>query len=169
MEYIDMLYGFIVNHQGTLAAIGVALLSEYLSLNPNLKSNGIIQLVLNLLKKRATPLTLIGLLLVGGCASTDTPQMMAGKSLLAIQQTIVSTRQAIVVPCQKGAIPGAECRKMDDLYQQSKPIYDAAADAEILLLRGGMAPEADYRAQLLGIESAITSIAAKYGIKEAQQ
>lgn len=119
-------------------------------------------------------LLLIPLLLLSACTTvggkTDTPQMVAGKSLLAIQQTIVATRQAIVTPCQRGTISVADCRQMDDWYNQSKPVYDAAVDAEMVSLAGvqlegvGL-PAPDYRTQLLGLETEIVALALKYGVK----
>jgi hypothetical protein len=100
---------------------------------------------------------------------TDTPQITAGKSLLAIQTTIVSTRTAIGVPCQKGLIAPADCTSMDLIYQQSKPAYDAAVDAATIALTSGTATDAatfqTKQDALLDLQTQILGLAAKYGIK----
>lgn len=112
------------------------------------------------------------ILLLSACATTsgtDAPAMTAGKSLLALKEVIVGTREAITVPCQQGIIPVDACRQMDDWYNQSKPVYDAAVDAEILALRGGSAADIrtaeEKQAQLAALASEIAALALKYNVQ----
>lgn len=113
------------------------------------------------------------ILLLSACATTsgktDAPAMTAGKSLLALKEVIVSTREAITVPCQQGIIPAGACHQMDDWYNQSKPVYDAAVDAEILALRGGSAADIrtaeEKQAQLAALASEIAALALKYNVQ----
>ena len=107
------------------------------------------------------------LLSLSACATasgkTDTPAVTAGKSLYAIQQVIVETRDKIGVPCQKGAIPHDACIQMDALYQQAKPAYDAAVNAEILALRGGSGADTrQTRDALIALEAQLLGLALKY-------
>lgn len=126
--------------------------------------------------KRFVTLTLLcGLSICGlsACATTagkaEAPVVTAGKSLLALKEIIVGTREAITVPCQQGIIPVDACRQMDDWYNQSKSVYDAAVDAEILALRGGS--ETDLRtagekqAQLAQLASQIAALALRYHVQ----
>ena len=114
----------------------------------------------------------LSMLALFGCATTsgktDSPQIVAGKSLLAIQQSIVTTRDAIGVPCQKGAIPQADCQKMNDWYLQSKPAYDAAETAAVIDLKGGVNDESA-KQNLIRLETEILGLAAQYGIKGGAQ
>lgn len=100
---------------------------------------------------------------------TDTPQITAGKSLLAIQTEIVSTREAIGVPCQKGYIAPKDCSTIDDWYLQSKPMYDAAVDAATLaLITGADSDAAAFKEKQDALQSLATNIitmAAKYGVQ----
>jgi uncharacterized membrane protein len=108
-----------------------------------------------------------------GCATTsgktDSPQVFAGKTLLAIQSEIISTRDAIGVPCQQGYIPQAECQAMDSIYQQSKPAYDAAVDAAVIALASGKDTDISAsnvkRAALESLAANIIKIAVTYGVQ----
>ena len=111
-------------------------------------------------------------LALNACATvsgkTDTPQVTAGKSLLAIQQSIVATRDAIGVPCQQGVISQSDCQQMDDLYRQSKPMVDAAIDAEILALNGAPTDAAAYQQRLsdiVALEVKLITLAGKYAVQ----
>lgn len=97
------------------------------------------------------------------------PIIVAGKSLLAIQREIVSIRKAITVPCQQKVIPPEQCQKLDSWYQASKPLYDAAVDAEILALRSGK-PEDESAAlakkdALFSLSKDLAILAGRYGVK----
>ena len=120
-------------------------------------------------------LLLLPVLLLCSCTTfsgkTDTPQITAGKSLLAIQTEIVSIREAISVPCQKGIIAPADCSSMELIYQQSKPAYDAAVDAAVIALTSGTSTDAitfqSKQEALQALSTDIITIAAKYGVKGA--
>jgi hypothetical protein len=113
---------------------------------------------------------LIPLLALSACATasgkTDTPAMTAGKSLVATQQMIVAARTAIVEPCRQGVIPQDACEQMDALYNQAKPLYDAAVDAEIAVLRGEQATtQGNPQGAFLEAAEGLLTLAAKYGVK----
>ena len=118
-------------------------------------------------------LLLLPILLLCSCTTfsgkTDTPQITAGKSLLAIQTEIVSIRESISVPCQKGIIAPADCSSMELIYQQSKPAYDAAVDAAVIALTSGTSTDAiafqQKQEALQALSIDIITIAAKYGVK----
>lgn len=119
--------------------------------------------------KRIILLTL-GLAMLAGCAQD--PAIVAGKGLLATQQTIVNIRRQAGVPCQKGVIPQPTCQQIGSIYEQSKPAYDAAVDAEALYLSNATPAnqaEAEARKQdFLRLATEITALATKYGIKGDQ-
>jgi hypothetical protein len=122
------------------------------------------------------PPLLLLLLILSSCATTSTTTtkqtdagITAGKTLLTIQQSIVNTREAISVPCQKGSIPQADCKKLDGYYQQSKPTYDAAVDAAILSMTTGDVTK--YEANKAALQSLLTNMLAitvKYGVGGAK-
>ncbi len=51
MNYLKIL----TDNWAVISPIALLILSEYLSLNPNAKSNGLVQLVIGLLTKKSTP------------------------------------------------------------------------------------------------------------------
>lgn len=102
-------------------------------------------------------LTLIGLLFLAGCATTgtpaanDSPQVLAGKSLLAVKQTIVTAATATDGLCRAGTLKPDTCAQAKAAYELAKPAYDTAVDAYLLMsVKGGDA--ADFRAALLRVQ-----------------
>lgn len=82
-----------------------------------------------------------------GCASTfnsgsgDT-LVKAGKSLLAAKETITAAARSTDALCQAGTLDAAKCLQAKGAYEQSKPAYDAAVDAYLMLSAGGGDPAA---------------------------
>lgn len=66
----------------------------------------------------------------------DSPQILAGKSLLAVKSTIVSAAQAIDALCKAGTIDTDTCRRAHDAYQLAKPAYDSAVESYLLMMSG---------------------------------
>lgn len=114
----------------------------------------------------------LALALLAACATvsgkTDTPQITVGKTLLAIQHQIVTVRDAVAVPCQRGFIAQQDCKAIDGFYQQSKPTYDAAVDLAVIALTSGQEADAQaYAKQQAALQSLLlnmTTITTKYGI-----
>ena len=116
---------------------------------------------------------LLALATLAGCATTGAkpqdPAIVAGDSLLAAKQTIVTIRRQVAVPCQQGIIPQADCQQVGDIYLMSKDAYDAAADAAVLALSSAT-PENQANAQakeqaLISLAGEATALALKYGVK----
>jgi hypothetical protein len=84
------------------------------------------------------------MLMLAGCATTgtaptpqDSPQILAGKSLLAVQKTIVTAAQAVDGLCKSGVMTVDRCVQARAAYELAKPAYDSAMDAYLLMQQGG--------------------------------
>lgn len=77
-------------------------------------------------------LTLFALSLTA-CATT-TPEIMAGKSLLAMQSTIITVASTGSTLCNQGVLTKGDCEKIADYYAKAAPAYDLAADSMTMLL-----------------------------------
>lgn len=112
-------------------------------------------------------LFLIGmaLLMLAACATTnntstttrDTPLQTAGKSLLAVKSTIVTAAGATDALCKAGTLPADKCTQAKAAYEMSKPAYDAAVDAYLLMsAQGGDA--ADFGAALVRVQTIASNL-----------
>lgn len=80
-----------------------------------------------------------------GCATTpaatpapnDSPVILAGKSLLAVKSTITTSATAVNALCEAKKITVDKCAQARDAYNLSKPAYDSAVDAYLLMIQGG--------------------------------
>lgn len=90
-----------------------------------------------------------------GCATTsptaaptanDSPQVLAGKSLLAVKSTIVVAATSVDKLCMTGTLKPDVCTQAKATYEQTKPAYDAAVDAYLLMTSVGGDPGAYGRA-----------------------
>jgi hypothetical protein len=110
----------------------------------------------------------IGLLLfVAGCATTQDPNIAAGNSLLATQQTIINIHESFRTPCKTGVVPKDVCQQVDKLTFDSMPIYDAAVDASIVEMQSGVA-SVDAKAKKEALEKLagdMVALSVKYGVK----
>lgn len=87
---------------------------------------------------------LISLCCLAGCATTspatptqnDSPQVLAGKSLLAVKSTIVTAAAATDRMCTTGAMAADKCAMARTAYGQSRLAYDSAVDAYLLMIQG---------------------------------
>lgn len=73
-------------------------------------------------------LLFLGMFTLCACATTS-PEILAGKSLLAMQETIVVTATAGSKLCNQGVLKKADCLKIASYYAQAQPAYDLAADS----------------------------------------
>lgn len=89
------------------------------------------------------------LLMFAGCATTsptappsvkDSPQVLAGKSLLAVKSTIVVAATSIDTLCKSGTLPADKCAQAAAAYETAKPAYDGAVDAYLLMTSTGGDP-----------------------------
>lgn len=102
------------------------------------------------------------MILLAGCASTrsvptspsanDTPQVLAGKSLLAAKSTIVVAATSVDSLCKAGTLPIATCTQAKATYEQVKPAYDAAVDAYLLMTSVGGDP-ASFREAIIRVQT----------------
>jgi hypothetical protein len=121
--------------------------------------------------KKLFLIPLLLLALSAGCATTpkEPPEIVAGKTLLAIKDNIIMIRDGFGVPCQQGLVAAADCQSIDSLYQQSKPLYDMAVSAEQIALASGKAEDAqayeNRKQALIGLVVDMSNLAAKYGVK----
>lgn len=80
---------------------------------------------------------------LAGCATTappttnDSPQVIAGKSLLAVKSTITAAAASVNTLCKNGTLTIDTCTKAKATYEQAKPAYDAAVDAYLLTVSLG--------------------------------
>lgn len=85
-------------------------------------------------------LLLVGILfLFTACATvkSDSPQITAGKSLLATKQVIVTAATTVDALCAAGTLRPASCSQAKAAYELSKPAYDSAVDAYLVMSTGG--------------------------------
>jgi len=91
--------------------------------------------------------TLLALGSLSGCATTssttpqaatakDTPLQTAGKSLLAVKSAIVTAATATDALCKAGTLAPDKCAQAKAAYELSKPAYDSAVDAYLLMSQG---------------------------------
>lgn len=121
---------------------------------------------------------LLAALCLSGCVTTGTtpvkadPAIIAGNSLYAAQQTIVNIRRNVVPPCKAGTIPKDVCAQISEIYEQSKPVYDLAVDAELLYMTSptpGNKAEVDAKtAKFIEFIANASVIAVKYSVKETK-
>ena len=109
--------------------------------------------------------------MLAGCATTsptappgknDTPQVLAGKSLLAVKATITTAAKSTDGLCRAGQLPADKCAQAKIAYGQAKPAYDAAVDAYLLMTSTGGDP-ADFGRTLARAESLAANLFAISG------
>lgn len=74
-------------------------------------------------------LLLLSLLALAGCAGTQTPQQMAGTTLLAMHDLVAVSATTANTLCVQKTIPAADCAKIKigyDAFRQAWPIVDDA-------------------------------------------
>jgi hypothetical protein len=71
-------------------------------------------------------------------APTDTPLILAGKSLMAVKSSIVTAATATDALCKAGKLSTDKCAQAKNAYELAKPAYDAAVDAyQLMSSKGG--------------------------------
>jgi hypothetical protein len=85
------------------------------------------------MKKLILPL-LLALTLSACATSGTTPAVTAGKSLLAMQETIVTVAKTGGALCNQAVLTKENCADLEQLYLRSQPAYDLAADSLIMAL-----------------------------------
>jgi len=114
-------------------------------------------------------ITLLLVLTLTACAGM-TPQQVSTNTMLGIHDTIVNVEASIKEPCDKGAIPAADCAAIKGYILKAKPAYNTAVDAQLLWLSSSSATDqASYLAQKQALDQLVgdaVALALKYGIKE---
>lgn len=100
-------------------------------------------------------------LLISGCVAQD-PVIVAGRSLLATQKTIVNVHEAFRAPCKQGMVPPDVCREVDRLTMEAAPAYDAAVSA--LLLTGDTSKQAAFEL----MAASLLTLAVRYSVEVAR-
>ena len=82
---------------------------------------------------------IVAVLFMNGCATMqqESPQITAGKSLLAVKGTIVTAATTTDRLCKLQQIPVDDCNKAKAAYELARPAYDSAVDAYLLMSTGG--------------------------------
>lgn len=98
-------------------------------------------------------------IMLTGCATPgpnpvadDNPQILAGKSLLAVKSSIVTAATAVDSLCKSATLTPDVCRQAQAAYLQAQPAYDAAVDAYLLLSVQGGDPAA-FGAALIRVQA----------------
>jgi uncharacterized lipoprotein YmbA len=84
--------------------------------------------------KRLILPTLLALTLSACATGPQSPQVLAGKTLLAMKETIIATATTGGVLCNKGQLTKKDCATIEHYYVLAQPAYDMAADALTLAL-----------------------------------
>jgi hypothetical protein len=125
-------------------------------------------------------LSILSILMFAGCATfgqtsevsntsevstaKDTPLQKAGKSLLAVKATIVTSATAVDAFCKAGKIGPDKCAQAKDAYDKSKPAYDAAINAYLLMSQGYGDPN-DFGIALVKVQGIAASLLTLSGIE----
>ena len=96
--------------------------------------------------------------LMPGCATLqkDTPQVSAGKSLLAVKSSLVAAATTADALCKSEQLSPDTCSKARAAYNLAKPAYDAAVDSYLLMSQGG--DPAAFGAALTRVQSITANI-----------
>ncbi|MRR33171.1 hypothetical protein EG829_00525 [bacterium] len=73
--------------------------------------------------------------LYAGCATTETPQSIAAKSLLSSRQGVIAAATTVDALCSQGIIGKADCDKAAKTYTQAQAAYNTASDAFLLYIQ----------------------------------
>jgi len=105
---------------------------------------------------------LCSLMFFSGCATTESAQSIAAKSLLSTRAAIITSAQAADDLCTQGIMKQADCDKALELYKQGQAAYNAASDGFLLYLEtGALTDEAQFealRSRLSNINSDLTAV-----------
>lgn len=73
--------------------------------------------------------------LFAGCATTETPQSVAAKSLLSARQGVIAAATTVDALCDQGVIGAADCNMAAEKYRQAQAAYNTASDAFLLYIQ----------------------------------
>jgi len=71
---------------------------------------------------------------LAGCATTETPQSMAAKSLLTARQGVIAAATTADELCIQGVMKQKDCDRAKEIYTQAQAAYLTASDAYLLYL-----------------------------------
>jgi flagellar basal body-associated protein FliL len=74
---------------------------------------------------------------ITGCATTETPQSTAAKSLLGTRQGIIAVATTADELCTQGVMKQADCDTAAKVYTQAQVAYNLASDAFLVYLDTG--------------------------------
>lgn len=80
-------------------------------------------------------LALAVILALPGCATVETPQSLAAKSLLSTRQGVIAAATTIDSLCSQGVMRQADCNQAALIYAQAQASYAATSDAFLLFLQ----------------------------------
>ncbi|MEA5113035.1 MAG: hypothetical protein VB050_03325 [Geobacteraceae bacterium] len=70
-----------------------------------------------------------------GCATTETPQSLAAKSLLSTRQGVIAAATTVDGLCAQGVVKQKDCDRASGIYSQAQAAYLTASDAFLLYLQ----------------------------------
>jgi hypothetical protein len=74
---------------------------------------------------------------ISGCATTETPQSIAAKSLLSTRQGIIAAATTADDLCTQGVMKQPDCDTGAKVYTEAQVIYNLASDAFLVYLDTG--------------------------------
>lgn len=77
----------------------------------------------------------LAVILASGCATVETPQSLAAKSLLTTRQGIIAAATTVDGFCTQGLLKQPDCDNASRIYNQAQTAYTTAADAFLLYLQ----------------------------------
>lgn len=78
---------------------------------------------------------LLAMVLFAGCATTETPQSLAAKSLLTTRQGIIAAATTVDGLCSQGVMKQQDCDRAAAMYTQAQAAYVTASDTFLLYLQ----------------------------------
>ncbi|MFH1027692.1 MAG: hypothetical protein V1791_06795 [Pseudomonadota bacterium] len=80
-------------------------------------------------------LALVVMLVFSGCATVETPQSLAAKSLLTTRQGVIAAATTVDGLCSQGVMKKADCNQAALIYKQAQAAYATTSDAFLLYLQ----------------------------------
>lgn len=82
-------------------------------------------------------LILLPLLILSACATTETPQSIAAKTLLTSRQAVIGAAKTTDALCKSKTLSPADCAAAKKAYEQYQVCYNSVSDTFILYVHDG--------------------------------
>lgn len=84
---------------------------------------------------------------MAACATTETPQSLAAKTLLSSRQAVIAGATTTDALCKQKILSLGDCKKAEVLYKQAQTSYALASNAFVLAIQTGSS--SDWKTYLL--------------------